>query len=78
MLITIEEGTVGGFGSVVAKFLHDFGVLDNSKCKFRQMVMSDKFIEQNKIETMQEESGIGVNSIVNLIKEFRQKQNDKK
>jgi hypothetical protein len=40
--------------------------------------MSDKFIEQNKIETMQEESGIGVNSIVNLIKEFRQKQIDKK
>jgi 1-deoxy-D-xylulose-5-phosphate synthase len=78
LLITIEEGTIGGFGSVVAQFLHDCGVLDNSKCKFRQMVMSDKFIEQNKIETMQEESGIGVNSIVNLIKEFRQKQIDKK
>ncbi len=69
LLITLEEGTIGGFGSVIAKFLHDSGVLDNSKCKFRQMVMADQFIEQNKIEIMQDQAGIGVEAIVNLIKE---------
>jgi len=69
LLISIEEGAIGGFGSAVAKFLHDSGALDNSKCKFRQMVMADQFIEQNKIEIMQEQAGIGVEAIVNLIKE---------
>ncbi len=69
LLITLEEGAIGGFGSVIAKFLHDSAVLDNSKCKFRQMVMADQFIEQNKIETMQDQAGIGVEAIVNLIKE---------
>jgi len=69
LLISIEEGVIGGFGSAVAKFLHDSQALDNSKCKFRQMVMADQFIEQNKIEVMQEQAGIGVEAIVNLIKE---------
>ena len=69
LLITLEEGAIGGFGSVIAKFLHDSAVLDNSKCKFRQMVMADQFIEQNKIEIMQDQAGIGVEAIVNLIKE---------
>jgi 1-deoxy-D-xylulose-5-phosphate synthase len=69
LLISIEEGAIGGFGSAVAKFLHDSGALDNSKCKFRQMVMADQFIEQNKIEVMQEQAGIGVEAIVDLIKE---------
>ena len=69
LLITLEEGAIGGFGSVIAKFLHDSAVLDNSKCKFSQMVMADQFIEQNKIETMQDQAGIGVEAIVNLIKE---------
>lgn len=69
LLITLEEGAIGGFGSVIAKFLHDSAVIDNSKCKFRQMVMADQFIEQNKIETMQDQAGIGVEAIVNLIKE---------
>ena len=69
LLITIEEGVIGGFGSVIAKFLHESGALDNSKCRFRQMVMADQFIEQNKIEIMQDQAGIGVEAIINLIKE---------
>jgi 1-deoxy-D-xylulose-5-phosphate synthase len=69
LLITLEEGSFGGFGSLITKFLQDQNALDNSSCKVRQMVMADQFIEQNKIEEMQEQAGIGTHSIVNLIKE---------
>jgi 1-deoxy-D-xylulose-5-phosphate synthase len=69
LLITLEEGAFGGFGSLITKFLQDQNALDNSGCKVRQMVMADQFIEQNKIEEMQEQAGIGTHSIVNLIKE---------
>ena len=67
VLISIEEGSVGGFGSVVTQFLLNFGLLDQKTFKFRSLVMADKFIEQNKIDVMQEEAGIGINSIVSVV-----------
>ena len=44
-LITIEEGSVGGFGSHVAQLLSDEGVFDTG-LKFRSMVLPDTFIDQ--------------------------------
>lgn len=67
IFITIEEGAVGGFGAVVGKFLQDQGLLDNGKCKFRSMCMADEFIEQNNVDVMRNQSGIGVTNIVDLI-----------
>ncbi len=67
VLISIEEGSVGGFGSVVTQFLLNFGLLDQKTFKFRSLVMADKFIEQNKTDVMQEEAGIGINSIVSAV-----------
>ncbi len=66
LIITIEEGAIGGFGSAVSQFLLSKGLLDG-KCKFRSLVMADKFIEQNKVETMQVEAGIGVKNIVETV-----------
>ena len=40
---------------------------DNKNFKFRSLVMVDKFIEQNKIEVMREEAGIGVKNIVEMV-----------
>ena len=45
VLITIEEGAVGGFGSHVAQLLADAGVFDRG-LKFRSMVLPDTFIDQ--------------------------------
>ncbi|CTQ49423.1 1-deoxy-D-xylulose-5-phosphate synthase [Jannaschia donghaensis] len=45
VLITIEEGAVGGFGSHVAQLLSDEGVFD-AGLKFRSMVLPDAFIDQ--------------------------------
>ncbi|MDX2083272.1 MAG: 1-deoxy-D-xylulose-5-phosphate synthase, partial [Rickettsiales bacterium] len=67
-LITIEEGAIGGFGSAVAQFLLQLGFLDSGKLKFRSLFMADKFVEQNKVEAMQAEAGIGVDDIVEVVK----------
>ena len=72
ILITIEEGAIGGFGSIVAKLLADNKYLDNGKLKFRSLFMADKYIEQNEISQMQEESGIGINSIGTTIRDLLQ------
>ncbi len=63
LLITIEEGALGGFAALVTKFLMEKNFHSKLQCLF----MKDEFIEQNKIDTMREESGIGVNSIMKLV-----------
>ncbi len=51
VLITIEEGAVGGFASHVLQFLAREGALE-SGLKIRPMVLPDVFIDQDKPETM--------------------------
>lgn len=50
-LITIEEGSVGGFGSHVAQLLAEEGVFDRG-LKFRSMVLPDDFIQHDSPEKM--------------------------
>jgi 1-deoxy-D-xylulose-5-phosphate synthase len=45
VLVTAEEGSVGGFGEHVLSFLTNDGVLDEGKCRVRTMVIPDQFIE---------------------------------
>lgn len=66
-LITLEEGVIGGFGSAVTQLLSQNGYFDQGNLKFRAMFMNDEFIEQNSIDEMQNESGIGVQNIVDLV-----------
>ncbi|NBV06590.1 MAG: 1-deoxy-D-xylulose-5-phosphate synthase [Proteobacteria bacterium] len=66
LIITIEEGVIGGFGSAVAQFLLANNLLDG-KSKFRSLFMNDKFIEQNKIDAMRDEAGIGVEDLLTVI-----------
>jgi 1-deoxy-D-xylulose-5-phosphate synthase len=70
VVITIEEGAIGGFGSAVAQFFLNSGFMDQPKFKFRSLFMADEFIEQNKITTMRDEAGIGVRNIVELVKKL--------
>ena len=65
LLVTIEEGAIGGFGSAVSQFLLNAGLLDGN-CKFRSLVMADEFVDQNKQEVMQELAGIGVDDILRV------------
>jgi len=67
ILITIEEGAIGGFGSIIADFLVKNNILSQNNLKFYPLYIKDQFIDQKSIEKMQEEAGIGVNSIINLL-----------
>ena len=57
VLITIEEGSVGGFGSHVMQLLSDRGVFDTG-LKFRSMILPDIFIDQDTPEKMYEVAGL--------------------
>ncbi|MBC8296288.1 MAG: 1-deoxy-D-xylulose-5-phosphate synthase [Pelagibacterales bacterium] len=61
-IITIEEGSVGGFGSHVAKFLFEKNLLDKG-LKFRSMILPDKFIDQDKPDSMYKLAGLDSQSI---------------
>ncbi len=51
VLITIEEGSIGGFGSHISHLLAENGVFDKG-LKFRSMILPDIFIEQDTPERM--------------------------
>ena len=68
VLITIEEGSIGGFGSHVMQLLSDRGVFDTG-LKFRSMILPDIFIDQDTPEKMYETAGLDNLSIVNKVEE---------
>ena len=68
VLITIEEGSIGGFGSHVMQLLSDRGVFDTG-LKFRSMILPDTFIDQDTPEKMYEIAGLDNLSIVNKVEE---------
>ena len=68
VLISIEEGSVGGFGSHVMQFLSNRGVFDKG-LKFRSMILPDLFIDQDTPEKMYEKAGLDSLSIANRIEE---------
>ena len=62
VLITIEEGAIGGFGSHVLHTLAEHGVLD--RLKVRSMVLPDTFIDQDAPAAMYAKAGLDAKSIV--------------
>ncbi len=68
VLITIEEGSIGGFGSHVSQLLSERGVFDTG-LKFRSMILPDIFIDQDTPEKMYEIAGLDSLSIFNKVEE---------
>jgi 1-deoxy-D-xylulose-5-phosphate synthase len=67
VLITIEEGSVGGFGSFVAQKLTDEGVLDGlgpRALKFRSMVLPDQFLDHDKPERLYARAALDAEAVV--------------
>ena len=62
VLLTIEEGAVGGFGSHVAQLLAEEGVFD-AGLKFRSMVLPDTFIDHASPEEMYKEAKLSAHDI---------------
>ena len=63
VLVTIEEGSIGGFGTHVLQTLADHGALDRG-LKVRTLVLPDTFIDQDSPERMYEAAGLDAKSIV--------------
>jgi len=63
VVLTIEEGSIGGFGSHVATFLARNGLLDG-KVKFRPLMIPDTFTEQASQDNMYAAAGLDRAGIV--------------
>ncbi len=66
VLITIEEGAVGGFGSHVLQFLAMNGLLDIG-LKVRALCLPDEFTDHAKPERMYEHAGLDAKGIVHSV-----------
>ena len=65
-ILTIEEGSIGGFGSHVVDFLSKKSLLD-SNLKFRSMTLPDSFIDQDTPENMYKSAGLDAKTIEDKI-----------
>jgi len=63
VLLTIEEGSIGGFGAFVMQSLAEHGVLDRG-LKIRSMVLPDIFIDQDSPNAMYAKAGLDSKGIV--------------
>ncbi len=63
VLITIEEGSVGGFASQVLQYLASNGLLDHG-LKVRPMILPDRFIDHAAPAKQYEQAGLNAPAIV--------------
>ena len=66
MMLTIEEGSIGGFGSHVSHLLSEKGVFDRG-LKFRSLILPDLFIDQDTPDKMYDIAGLNAKQIVSKI-----------
>lgn len=66
LMITIEEGSIGGFASQVLSLLSENGFMDSS-LKLRSMYMPDMFLDQDKPELQREYAGLHHTHIVEKV-----------
>jgi 1-deoxy-D-xylulose-5-phosphate synthase len=63
VLVTIEEGAIGGFGAYVLQTLAEQGLLDQG-LRVRCMVLPDRFIDQDTPTAMYAAAGLDAGAIV--------------
>jgi 1-deoxy-D-xylulose-5-phosphate synthase len=73
VLITIEEGSIGGFGDHVLHFLALDGLMDNGGLKFRPMVMPDAYFETATQNEQYEQAGLNSEHIKGTILRLTQR-----
>jgi 1-deoxy-D-xylulose-5-phosphate synthase len=66
VLITIEEGAIGGFAAQVYQTLSDNGALDKG-LKIRSMILPDTFIDQDSPNAMYAKAGLDAKGIVKKV-----------
>jgi 1-deoxy-D-xylulose-5-phosphate synthase len=64
VLITVEEGSIGGFGSHVLQYLSDQGMLDSGMLKARAIVLPDVFLDHDTPNAMYASAGLDAKGII--------------
>lgn len=65
IIISIEEGSIGGFGSQILEYLTHNDLMKDKK--FRSLHFPDEFTEQNTQDYMNSQAGLNSNNIFKLI-----------
>eukprot|EP00168_Porphyra_purpurea_P002279 TRINITY_DN1262_c0_g1_i2.p1 TRINITY_DN1262_c0_g1~~TRINITY_DN1262_c0_g1_i2.p1 ORF type:complete len:804 (-),score=311.28 TRINITY_DN1262_c0_g1_i2:1-2268(-) len=63
VLVTVEEGSIGGFGDHVLHYLALEGLLDDGKVRVRPMVLPDRYIDHGAQTQQYEEAGLNASHI---------------
>jgi 1-deoxy-D-xylulose-5-phosphate synthase len=66
VLVTVEEGAIGGFGAHVQQFMLEAGLLDHGRLRLRSMILPDRFIDHGTPAGMYEEAGLNATQIATL------------
>ena len=67
VLVTIEDGSLGGFGAAVMQHLAWAGLLDGG-VKIRPMVLPDRFIDHDSPARQVVEAGLDAGSIAGVVR----------
>ena len=73
VLITVEEGSIGGFGDHVLHFLSLDGLMDSGDLKFRPMVMPDSYFEAATQNEQYDQAGLNSQHIRGTILRLTQR-----
>lgn len=71
IVLTIEEGAIGGFGSHVANFYASKGLFDHGLV-FRSLFLPDEFMEHDTPENIYQKAGLDSESILQDLKILKQ------
>ncbi|MCJ2033055.1 transketolase C-terminal domain-containing protein, partial [Methylobacterium sp. J-068] len=69
VLVTLEEGSVGGFGAHVLHLLSERGALDAGRVRVRTLTLPDSYQDHNAPDAMYAEAGLDAAAIVKTVKD---------
>ena len=67
VVITIEEGSSGGFGAQVSQFALNQGLLDAGDCKLRMLCLPDRYQDHGKPDQMYADAGLDADGIIQTV-----------
>jgi len=67
LLVTIEEGSIGGFAAQVQHFMLEDGLLDGHHARLRAMILPDRFIDHGTPKGQYAEAALDANAIVEKV-----------
>jgi 1-deoxy-D-xylulose-5-phosphate synthase len=75
-VVTLEEGSTGGFGAMVLHLLAQTGALDAGRVRVRTMTLPDSYQEHDTPERMYAEAGLDAPAIVKLVRDTLPERKD--